>query len=159
MDSRLVAGGREPALNCSDVVSDQWSDVRVDSGRTCPPILPDLWSDVTRKGNGELRIGLQSNLSHTALMCWVAVGMQETNGDRLDSLAAELGNGCHHCFLIKFFDDVSKIVETLWDAVTPSTWNQWSGFVGLQVVQFVSDLPADLQKVSETKRYQQTRRR
>jgi len=112
-------------------------------------ILPELGNHLARERDRELGIEGADGFCGLALMCAVAIGVQEADGDRLDAVGLELAGGFAHLVEIDRGHNLAVAVHALRDLETVAARHQRVGILQEEIVDVVALLGAHLQDVAE----------
>jgi hypothetical protein len=145
----------EPA----EIASRQRLDVGVqDSGRGAL-VLADLGKHLVRRRHGDTGQRSPHHLGGASLIRGVAVGVEETDGHRLDACCPQALDRSLHAGRIHRLQDLARGIRPLADAEAQAAAHDGLGHAHLQVVEVVSVLAPDLQHVLEPRGGEERRAR
>ena len=146
----------EFALETGQVAIHQRLHVGVRAGRHAALILPQLGDHLRGDRHRDFRQFLANDAGGDLLVCGIAIGVEEADGDRLDTLPTELAGRVTDLLLRESRNDLPVAVDALGNFETVASLNERLGKCKEQIVDVVALLGAHLQKVAEALRRDET---
>ena len=137
------------ALQLRDVAAHQRLHVGVGAGGVAALVLPQLGHHVGRNGDRDVGECRADDCRGLPFVCWIAVGVQEADGDRLDPFGYQALRHRTHLVRLERGQHVAVAVEALRHLQAMAARNQRVGEAEKKVVDVVALLGAHFQDVAE----------
>ncbi len=153
------AAGVQLALQLGDVAAHQRLHIGVGAGGVAALVLPQLRHHVGRDGDRDVGERRADDGRCLLLMRWIAVGVEEADGDRLDPFGYQALRHGAHLVGIERGQHVAVAVDAFRHLQAMAARHQRVGELQEQVVDVVALLGAHLQDVAEAARGDQAQAR
>jgi hypothetical protein len=143
------AARRERPLELAQIAGHQRLHIGVGAGRRRALVLPQLGDHFRGQRDGDIGTLGAQHRRRLALVHRIAIGVQERDRDRLDTVGREGAGRPPHGLAIERNDDIAVAVDPLRDLQTPPPRHERVGKAQEEVVDVVALLGPDFEDVAE----------
>src|SRR3954454_12207030 len=108
----------EPLLQPRNIRPNSRLKHRIDDCCRGTGIFPVFRTDVGRQDDWHVRQRVSENLTDTSLMCWIFVGMEKRDCDRLNAIITELSCNLADCLFVQGDKNYTVTIDSLRHALT-----------------------------------------